>query len=334
MKRFFFRRTLAVFLLLALVSAAGWSCRSAAEGAVLSPDYLEGGKPPKAEGWTFNAEGPVSYEDSTIRVTFERDVVSHKLYCGNREGETVEDESWIVRIRIRDASQLRTAVSLDTYDGNEAEEATAMANSKNAVVAIDGDFLKLFDDVGYVVRQGELIRDDTGNSAGFLYDMLLIDSEGDFHVVNSATTETVEAYEAEYLAPRGRTILHTFNCGPVLVQNGRVPLIAQSEAAVNESYEWRYPCQRQCILQTGPLEYAIVEFAGEGGETTGLTMTEFAEYVAEKFPDAILAYNLAGGHATSLIAWKSAETAKGERICFTPTPKKIMDILYFASAED
>ena len=334
MKRVLFRRTLTVFLLLVLVSMTGCPCVSAAEGETLPLNYLEGGKPPKAGGWTFNEEGPVSYEDSTIRVTFEREVISHYLYCGNRQGETVEDESWIVRIRIRDASQFRTAVALDTYDGSEAEEATAMANSKNAVVAIDGDFLKLFDDVGYVVRQGELIRDDTGNSAGFVYDMLLVDSEGDFHVVDSATTELIDAYAEEFLTPLGRTILQTFNCGPVLVKNGRVPLIAQSEAAINESYEWRYPCQRQCILQTGPLEYAIVEVAGEGGETTGFTMTEFAEYVAEKFPDAILAYNLAGGHATALIAWKSAETARGERICFTPTPKKINDLLYFASAED
>ena len=334
MKRVFFRRTLTVFLLLVLVSLAGGPCVAAAEGAALPLDYLEGGKPPKADGWTFNGEGPVSYEDSTIRVTFEREVITHMLYCGNRQGETVEDESWIVRISIRDASQLRTAIALDTYEGREEEEATAMANSKNAVVAIDGDFLKLFDDIGYVVRQGKLIRDDTDNSAGFVYDMLLIDSEGDFHVVNSATTESIDAYVAEYLTPLGRTIYNTFNCGPVLVQNGRVPLIAQSEAAIHESYEWRYPCQRQCILQTGPLEYAIVEVAGEGGETTGFTMTEFAEYVAEKFPDAILAYNLAGGHATSLIAWKDAGTAKGERICFTPTPKLINDILYFASAED
>ena len=334
MKRNHFRRMLTVFVLLALVSMTGCSCVSKAEGAVLPLDYLEGGKPPKADGWTFDGENPVSYEDSTIQVTFEREVITHELYCGNRQGEIAEDESWIVRIKIRDASQLRTAVSLDTYDGNEHEDAVAMANSKNAVVAIDGDFLKLFDDVGYVVRQGELIRDDTGNSRGFVYDMLLIDSEGDFHVVNSATTENIEAYVKEYLTPLGRTILNTFNCGPVLVQDGRVPLIAQSEAALNESYEWRLPCQRQCILQTGPLEYAIVEVAGEGGETTGFTMTEFAEYVAEKFPDAILAYNLAGGHATSLIAWKNAESARGERICFTPTPKLITDLLYFASAED
>ena len=146
MKRVFFRRTLTVFLLLVLVCLAGGPCASAEEGAALPLNYLEGGKPPKADGCTFNGEGPVSYEDSTIRVTFEREVITHMLYCGNRQGETVEDESWIVRISIRDASQLRTAIALDTYEGREEEEATAMANSKNAVVAIDGDFLKLFDD--------------------------------------------------------------------------------------------------------------------------------------------------------------------------------------------
>lgn len=334
MKRNGLHRTLMFFVFLTLASMIGCSCISETEGASLPLNYLDGGRKPDPEGWVFDGENPVSYEDSTIRVAFEREVITHELYCGNRQGEIAEDESWIVRIRISDASQLRTAISLDTYDGNEAEDAEAMANRKNAVVAIDGDFLKLFDDVGYVVRQGKLIRDDTDNSRGFVYDMLLIDSEGDFHVVNSATTENINAYVAEYLTPQGRTILNTFNCGPVLVQDGRVPMIAQSEAALNESYEWRYPCQRQCIVQTGPLEYAIVEVAGEGGETTGFTMTEFAEYVAEKFPDAILAYNLAGGHATSLIAWKSAENARGERICFTPTPKQITDMLYFASAEE
>ena len=148
MKRNSFRRTLMVFMLLALASMTGCFSMSEAEGTSLPLNYLEGGKPPKADGWVFDGGNPVSYEDSTIRVSFEREVITHELYCGNRQGEIAEDESWIVRIRISDPSQLRTAISLDTYDGNEAEDAETMANSKNAVVAIDGDFLKLFDDVG------------------------------------------------------------------------------------------------------------------------------------------------------------------------------------------
>ena len=62
MKRDIFRRTLTVFLLLVLVSMTGCPSISAAEGETLPLNYLEGGKPPKAGGWTFNEEGPVSYE--------------------------------------------------------------------------------------------------------------------------------------------------------------------------------------------------------------------------------------------------------------------------------
>ena len=77
-----------------------------------------------------------------------------------------------------------------------------------------------------------------------------------------------------------------------------------------------------------------MEIYGKGGESTGLTMTEFAEFVAEKFPDAILAYNLDGGNSTCLVAWKSAKAGKCEMICKKGGHREITDILYFASAED
>ena len=304
-----------------------------AEGSALPLNYLEGGKPSKDEGWTFEGKLPVSYEDSTISVTFERDEVSHVLSAGSYRGSKVKDETWVVRIKIKDPSQLRTAVARDTYTKSSAE-AEDIANSKNAVVAMNGDFFKYENDVGYVVRQGELIRDLTNNSRGRIFDMLIIDSEGDFHVVYSATTEKIDAYVEENLTPQGRTILDTFNIGPVLVLNGEVQDISESEAVHQNTYEWSYPIQRICIVQTGPLEYAIVETGGKGKQKSGFTMQEFAEYVAEKCPDAILAYNLDGGGSASLIARTSAKSSKGKMLCSNPGHRPIFDILYFASAED
>ena len=327
MNRKTIRRIPAALLAAALLFFLACPVSVNADGAVLPLDYREGGKPPKAEGWVFEGKNPVSYEDSTIKVTFEREEVTHLLYCGNAAGETVTDEAWIVRIKIQDPSQLRTAISKDTYAGQAWADAAAIANSKNAVVAMDGDFFKYENDTGYVVRQGELIRDCADRG---LFDMLLIDSEGDFHAVYSATTERINAYVEENLTPLGRTVMNTFNFGPFLVEDGRVPLIAQTEVACREAYEWRLPCQRICIL----LEYAIVEISGKGGETTGFTMTEFAEFVAEKFPEAILAYNLDGGNSTSLVAWKSAKAGKCEMLCKKAGHREITDILYFASAED
>ena len=329
-----FRWIITAFFLFMLVFLLSCPYIAGAEGAKLPMDYLEGGKPPKADGWTFDGKYPVSYKDSTIQVTFEREMITHELYCGPKEGEIAEDESWVVRIKIQDVSQLRSAIAMDTYEGHGQADAVAIANSKNAVVAMNGDFFKYENDTGYVVRQGELIRDATGNSRGFVFDTLVIDSEGDFHVVYGATGEKVEAYVKDYLTPNGRTILDTFSFGPVLIDNGRLQMVSQSEAALQETYEWRYPCQRIAIVQTGHLEYAIVEIAGKGQESSGLTMNEFAEFVQEKCPDAIFAYNLDGGGSTSLVAWKSAKAGRGEMICRTPGHRNITDILYFASAED
>ena len=327
------RWILAALLVLSLLFTLSAPFIADAEGSALPLDFTEGGKLPKDEGWTFEGKRPVSYEDSTIRVTFEKTVFSHKLSAGSRKGKTVRDEAWIVRVKIRDVSQFRTAVSRDSYKGRERSDAVEIANSKNAVVAMNGDFFKYEWDVGYIVRQGELIRDATGNARGRVFDMLLVDSEGDFHPVYSAKTKSIGAFVDEYLTPFGLTVLDTFNLGPVLVVNGEAQDVSKSEAARQGMYYWRKPEQRIAIAQTGHLEYAIV-MIGTKPEVTGLTMQEFADFVAQQCPDALLAYNMDGGGSLSLISRKSAKSPKLEMICRYSGHRNITDILYFASAED
>ena len=320
------RWIIAVLMLLAL--ALGLSCPSIVEAEeetgrmTLPMDYTAGGNKTKEENWTYDGKTPVAYSDSTIEVSSEKSSVSVKI-----KGKSVKHEVWVIRIRIQDPSQLRTAVSKDTYKGRGQAKGEDIAKSKNAVVAMNGDFFKYENDVGYVVRQGEFIRDATDNKRGRIFDMLIIDSEGDFHTVPSATTEKIEAYTAENLTPLNRTILHTFNLGPVLVLNGEAQDIAASEAARQGSYQWKYPQQRIALVQTGPLEYAIVEVYGQTDSSAGMTLEEFAALIAEKCPDAILAYNLDGGGSTNLIM-------NNKRICKTPGLREITDIIYFASAEE
>ena len=79
-------------------------------------------------------------------------------------------------------------------------------------------------------------------------------------------------------------------------------------------------------MQTGHLEYAIVEVFGKTDASAGMTLEEFADFVAEKCPDALVAYNLDGGGSTNLIL-------KGKKVCRTPGLREITDIIYFASAE-
>ena len=316
------RWIIAVLLLAAL--ALGLSCPSIveAEGSSLPLDFTEGGAPTTEENWTYDGKIPVAYKDSTIEVSAEKGSVTVSI-----KGKKIKHETWVIRIRIQDPSQLRTAVSKDTYKGRGQAKAEDMAKSKNAVAAMNGDFFKYENDVGYVVRMGEFIRDATDNKRGRIFDMLIVDSTGDFHVIPSATTEAVEAFVAEKLEPEGKTILHAFNLGPALVIDGEVQDISASEAARQGSYQWKYPQQRIALVQTGPLEYAIVEVFGKTDSSAGMTLEEFAAFVAEQCPGAIVAYNFDGGGSTNLIL-------NGKRICKTPGLREITDIIYFASAEE
>ena len=99
-----------------------------------------------------------------------------------------------------------------------------------------------------------------------------------------------------------------------------------SQAALQGDYQWSYPQQRIALVQTGHLEYAIVEVYGKTDGTAGLTLDEFADYIAEQVPEGIIAYNFDGGGSTNLIM-------NNKRICKTPGLREITDIIYFASAE-
>ena len=121
--------------------------------------------------------------------------------------------------------------------------------------------------------------------------------------------------------------MDTFNLGPALVINGEVQDIASSQAAQQGDYQWSYPQQRIALVQTGHLEYAIVEAYGKTDSSAGLTLEECADRIVEKCPDAIMAYNFDGGGSTNLIM-------NNKKICKTPGLREITDIIYFASAEE
>ena len=159
MNRNVVRWIITALMLLALT--VGLSSPSVAEGAKLPLDFTVGGSKTDKADWEYDGKIPVGYKDDTIEVTSEKGSVV--LPAASKRKKNVKHETWVVRIRIQDASQLRTAVSKDTYKGGGQAGAEDIAKSKNAVAAMKGDFFKYEKDVGYVVRQGELIRDASDN---------------------------------------------------------------------------------------------------------------------------------------------------------------------------
>ena len=315
-------RWIIVILMLVFI-ATMVSSPALADENMLPLDYTEGGKKPKETAWSYDDSGNENgYQDSTIEMSLERGNITLTV-----KGKKVKHETVVIRVKIQDVSQLRTAVSKDTYKGRGQAKGLDMAKSKNAVVAMNGDFFKYEYDVGYVIRQGEFIRDATANKRKRIFDMLLIDSKGNFHTIDQADTKKIEEYVSSVLEPEGHTVLDTFNLGPVLIKDGEIQDISQSEVAREGLYQWKYPQQRICIVQTGELEYAIVEVFGRTDSSAGMSLQDFAQFVYEQVPDAITAYNLDGGGSTNLVV-------NNKRACSTPGLREITDIIYFASAED
>ena len=83
--------------------------------------------------------------------------------------------------------------------------------------------------------------------------------------------------------------------------------------------------QRVAIVQVDTLTYAMVECDGFSDGTYGLTMSEFAAFIAERYPTCRVAFNLDGGGSSHVIF-------RNERIHETSGIRNISDILYFASA--
>lgn len=269
------------------------------------PIDFTGGSAPLESGLTDN-----SYEDSTISVHIET-------------GRTDGCDYWIADIVIAHPSQIRTA-SAGGFESNMVMDGERMAKRMNAILAINGDFYSSSEKKGrgYVIRQGELYLDnlDEDNHYGsILMDILLIDEDGDFHVLyrpeNGSIRGTVE----------GKKIINAFSFGPVLVDHGEaVTSFNGSDRYIDMAADKKR--QRMCICQVEPLHYKAICCAAPARGSAGMTLRQFADFVAQQ--GVWIAYNLDGGDSTMLIFNGRKQNDVRNR-----STRKLLDIIYFASAE-
>ena len=303
MKRTGIRTAVAITALLLLLGSLSGGI---AEVKPLGLDIRTHGYPPRKDGWISNSE----YQDESIHLI---------AYSKGRKPKSSNNSTicrWMT-IKIADPSQLRTAMSNDSYDDPATVAATTIAKAVDAVAAMNGDYFKYNYDKGYVLRQGVFYRDALDGE----WDSLIIDDKGDFHDVPEATSESMAAALAD-LEAEGRSAVNVFTFGPVLIKDGQI---------LREEYppEMHYPTlatQRIALCQLGELEYGIVEIDSDQGNGTGMNLGELARYILEVFPDCKMAYNLDGGGSTHLIL-------NGRQIHKTVSGRAVCDIIYFASAQ-
>ena len=253
------------------------------------------GKKPQKSGYKKN-----SYKDPSITVTIST-------------GRRFDCDYWVARIKIKNASQLRT-VSAYGFDDKSGKGKTAitMAKRANAVLAINGDYFNYDKNFrGYCMRQGKLYFDNLQGRR----DILLIDEDGDFHAIQSAPENAVAKGKIN-----GKKVINAFYFGPLMVEKGKVLRVMSHvrEAYVNEKR------QRMAIGQVGPLEYICACCASPQHGNFGMTVPEIAQLMADS--GAKIAYNLDGGNSTAMYF-------NGD-LLNTNDKRELADIIYFASGYD
>ena len=249
-----------------------------------------------------------TYEDDSIRVKLEE--------------QSMEDGTkiFVAYVQIADPSQLRTALSYDSFENKDLATAPEMVAYLNPVVSFNDDYVKMNNYKGYVMRQGVLYSDNLDEWSDELkQDVLIIDDQGDFSVVQKATSADVQARIAE-LEGEGRQAINTFTFGPTLVLNGE----AQEIKGKDSTHTVITATARTAFCQLDTLKYAV--FAADCPQTGyGINCQELANFIVKTFPECKVAYNLDGGGSSRLfMGQKKVNKAMGRR--------EIYGMIYFASA--
>lgn len=251
------------------------------------------GTVPKKEKY----DGQTRYEDDSIRV----EITKTTAY---------ESTCFVAKVEIGDASQLRSETAAESFKYRRTVPGHRLAQKARAVIAINGDFYSYMND-GYMVRQGEEYRDFPDVNR----DILLIDKDGNFHIVPNATREKIEAYKE-------KTIVNSFNFGPGLVIDGKL-----GENMRNYNNGAMFYRQRVAIGQSDEKTYYLFVTEGRSDGSRGMTLLEFRDFVSQ-YP-VKNCYNLDGGNSAHLIFNNERINAVGFR-----DVRDINDILYFASTEE
>ena len=242
------------------------------------------------------------YEDESLTVTVERVKVGDSTFN-------------VARIKIAHPSQLRTGLANEK--GTKNNKISTMAKNHNAVLAIGGDF---FADAknGYIVRQYKEFR----KSPKSVYDMLLVDNNGDFHIVLRSDAEELKAL----LTSETLTFPNIFNFGPALVKDGVLLENPQYYVDNGNKYNTRSTSEPRCAIgQLGEREYMFVGVDGRRKDSDGCSTYELGQWMFEQ--GCVQAYNLDGGN--SALMWFGGENYSDKT---TKNERAVSDFIYIATA--
>jgi len=226
---------------------------------------------PIATSLSLSAESVVtanSYSDGNISIVITEE----------RVGDTTV---YVADVTLSSADYLRTAFAENTYGRNVTGTTSTIAESVNAILAINGDYYGA-QQSGYVIRNGVLYRSTAEKGA----EDLVIYRDGSFAIIQESEVT------AQTLLDSGAWNVLSF--GPALVENGEIAVSVDDEVGRAKASN-----PRTAIAVIDELHYLFVVSDGRTDESEGLSLYELAVFLQNK--GAQIAYNLDGGGSSTMV---------------------------------
>lgn len=246
----------------------------------------------------------ISDEDKNITEsntnTYQDDNITIKITT-LREYDT---NIYIADVVINNISYLKTALANNTYGKNITATTSSIAESNNAILAINGDYYG-FRTSGYVVRNGITYRSTSNGTED-----LVIYNDGTFAIIDESTTSLSSL----------TNVLQVFSFGPALINNSNIAVSTSEEVAQSMTSN-----PRTAIGIINPLHYILVVSDGRTTASSGLTLYELAQVMSNL--GCTVAYNLDGGGSSTMYFNGNIinnPTTNGNSI----SQRKVSDIVY------
>lgn len=255
-----------------------------------------------------------SSQVSTVNLSSTAAVVSTNTYQDENISITIteyreyETSIYVADITVSDISFVQSAFANDTYGKNIKATSSSIAESVNAILAINGDFYGARTS-GYVIRNGVLYRDTMVSSD---QEDLVIYADGSFEIITEGSISAQSLLD--------NTAVQVLSFGPGLISNGTI--LVDSNDEVDQSMTSN---PRTAIGIIDANHYVFVVSDGRTSASTGLTLLELATFMESLGVSD--AYNLDGGGSSTMVfngTVVNNPTTNGKTI----SERSVSDIVY------
>ena len=195
---------------------------------------------------------------------------------------TVSDTAvYLAEVSLDSPEYLKTAFAQESYGRNVTETTSDIADSVNAILAINGDFYGT-QQKGYVIRNGVLYRSEGSADR----EDLVIYADGSFEIISEGEVSAEQLFE--------NGAVQTLSFGPALVEEGEISVGLNEEVGRAMASN-----PRTAIGIKADGTYLLAVSDGRTDESEGLSLYELAEFMQSM--GAVTAYNLDGGGSSTMV---------------------------------